>query len=77
MAPDEHDPTAGPVQDTQRDASDVGHYFDQTVFDLQYTLLKAKARRMSLEADLARLGIEVDPQTGEVRLIPPVDDATP
>lgn len=45
-----------------------GHYFDQTIFDLHYSLQSARARRMALEGDLAELGIEIDPVTGEVRL---------
>ena len=45
-----------------------GHYFDQTIFDLHYSLQGARARRMAMEEDLARLGIEIDPATGEVRL---------
>lgn len=45
-----------------------GHYFDQTIFDLHYRMQAARAQNMALEADLAKLGITVDPETGEVRL---------
>lgn len=55
-----------------RQISDVGHYFDQTVFDLQYTLLRAQARRLALEADLAAQGIRIDPHTGVVSLSAPI-----
>ena len=44
----------------------TGHYFDQTIFDLHYSLQSARARRMALEDDLARMGVSVDPLTGEV-----------
>lgn len=52
----------------KRKAVDIGHYFDQSVFDLQYTLLVARTRNMALDDDLAALGVTVDPETGEVTL---------
>lgn len=45
-----------------------GHYFDQTFFELHYRLQSARAHRMALEEDLSKLGIVVDPVTGEVTL---------
>lgn len=49
---------------------ETGHYFDQTIFDLHYSLQSARARRMALEEDLARMGVSVDPVTGEVTFSP-------
>lgn len=48
-----------------------GHYFDQTIFDLHYSLQSARARRMALEDDLAKMGVTVDPVSGEVTFSPP------
>jgi hypothetical protein len=64
-------PRAEEEEPAPRTAPDIGHYFDQSVFDLQYTLLMAQARRLALEADLAAQGITVDPVTGEVTLTAP------
>lgn len=49
---------------------ETGHYFDQTIFDLHYSLQSARARRMALEDDLAKMGVSVDPVTGEVTFSP-------
>lgn len=57
-----------------RQSADIGHYFDQTVFDLQYTLLMARTRNMALDERLTSLGVVVDSRTGEVRLTALPDD---
>lgn len=60
---------------------ETGHYFDQTIFDAHYSLQAARARSMALEADLAAMGVSVDPETGIVKIHrrmppddPPADD---
>ncbi|MBU9699424.1 hypothetical protein GU927_016375 [Rhodobacteraceae bacterium HSP-20] len=57
-------PKAGP--DAGPDAG-MGHYFDQSVFDLHYRLLAAKAQRLALEARFDAEGFAVDAQ-GNVTL---------
>lgn len=49
-------------------AIDIGHYFDQGFFERQQSLLVARATTMALNDELTRLGVEVDPKTGEVKL---------
>lgn len=50
-----HDGTLAPAP-----TAGEGHYFDQTIFDLHYRLLAARAQRLSLEASLAATGFDVD-----------------
>jgi hypothetical protein len=38
----------------------TGHYFDQTVFDMHYRLLSARAQRMAEGADWSGGAFEVD-----------------
>lgn len=49
-------------------ARDVGHYFDQGFFERQQSLLAARAATMALNDELVKLGVEIDPKTGEVRM---------
>ena len=65
------DTDAAPADDRQPDLRQIGHYFDQTVFDLHYTIMMARARRLALEAELAAQGIIIDPDTGAVQVTPP------
>jgi hypothetical protein len=49
---------------SQSDAEGPGRYFDQTLFDLHFVLLAARARRMAAEMDQP---FSVDP-SGKVTL---------
>lgn len=49
-----------------RAPGDIGHYFDQTVFDLHMTLQQWRAGQMAAEMELQALGVSVDPDTGKV-----------
>ena len=71
------DPDAAPDTDGAQDSRQIGHYFDQTVFDLHYTVMMARARRLALEAELAAQGIVIDPDTGTVRVTPPEAEPDP
>lgn len=56
------------VDDAASRRRETGHYFDQTIFDAHYSLQAARARSMALEADLAAMGVSVDPETGIVKI---------
>ncbi|MBC2837248.1 hypothetical protein [Paragemmobacter straminiformis] len=61
--------TGAKASEPTRDrARDVGHYFEQGFFERQQSLLAARAETLALNDELLRLGIEVDPKTGEVRV---------
>lgn len=49
-------------------ATDIGHYFDQGIFERQQSLLAARAATLALNDELIRLGVEIDPHTGEVTM---------
>lgn len=56
------------AEPARKQAVDVGHYFEQGFFDRQQSLLVARAATMALNDELIRLGIEIDPKTGEVSM---------
>lgn len=61
--------TGAKASELARDrARDVGHYFEQGFFERQQSLLSARAATMALNDELLRLGVEIDPKTGEVRV---------
>lgn len=47
-------------------ASDIGHYFEQAVLDRHSSLLAARAATLAMNEELTRLGVAIDPATGEV-----------
>lgn len=59
---------AKPVEPARLASRDVGHYFEQGFFERQQSLLAARAATLALTDELVRLGVEIDPKTGEVRL---------
>ena len=57
-----------PVGRARVSSLDVGHYFEQGFFERQQILLAARAEALAMADELVRLGVEIDPITGEVRL---------
>ncbi len=46
--------------------NDIGHYFEQGVLDRHASLQAARAATLSMNEELMRLGVAVDPETGKV-----------
>lgn len=55
-----------PPEPVRDGATDVGHYFEQGILDRQQSLLAARAETLALTDELVRLGVQIDPETGEV-----------
>ncbi len=59
---------AKPPERDRDGATDVGHYFEQGVLDRHASLLAARAATMAMNEELVRLGVDIDPKTGDVTL---------
>lgn len=53
-----------------RAPGEIGHYFDQCVFDLHMTMQQWRAGQMAMEMELKALGVSVDTETGKVTVTP-------
>lgn len=57
-----------PVERTRDRLTDVGHYFDQVTLERENRLMAVRAATLALNEELVRLGVSIDPATGEVTL---------
>lgn len=53
-----------------RAPGEIGHYFDQSVFDLHMTMQQWRAGQLAIEMELKALGVSVDTETGKVTVTP-------
>lgn len=61
--------TGAKPPERERDGlTDVGHYFEQGVLERHASLLAARAATLAMTEELVRLGVDIDPKTGEVTL---------
>lgn len=47
-------------------STDIGHYFEQSVLERHASLQAARAVTLALNEELLRMGVAVDPSTGQV-----------